>query len=185
MAERKQTKKILLLGLENSGKTTIVYSLKRDTNLLSLISLRPTRGVAIENIEGTDDNIAIWDMGGQQKYQKEYLSDFYKYTKGIDKVIFVIDVQDSQKYERALVYLQKIMNLLEQERVIVGISVFLHKYDPNLSGMLNFKNINDDVNIKLIEPISEIIPPNYEYKIFKTTIFTVFEKDLLIKRDKK
>ena len=71
-----------------------------------------------------------------------------------------------------------------EENIDVGISIFLHKYDPNLSNLDGFEDIDNIVEEKLLNPISELIPANFEYKIFKTTIFTVFEKDLIIKRDK-
>jgi len=81
--------------------------------------------------------------------------------------------------------LENIMTLLDRQNIPVGITIFLHKFDPNLTNMDGFQDIDDVVNEKLLEPISNVIPINYEYKVFKTTIFTVFEKDLLTKGDKK
>ena len=181
----REAKKILIIGLENSGKTTILISLKKDVNLMSFVNLKPTRGINIENIEGLDEDLIIWDFGGQLQYREEYLNNFYKYTESISNLIFVIDVQAIDKYEDAINYLENIVNLLNRERLLVDISIFLHKLDPNLQNLEKFKNIHTDIQERLLKPIENMIPKSYSFKIFKTTIFTVFEKDLLMERDNK
>ena len=132
MSEGKELKKVLLIGLDNSGKSSIVLSLRNNTNLLSFLSLKPTPGLKVENLESSTYDINIWDFGGQEQYRVDYLKRFHKYTEGIDRVIFVIDVQNIERYDLGLKYLENIVGLLIKDRVLVDLKIFLHKYDPNL-----------------------------------------------------
>jgi small GTP-binding protein len=181
MSELKELKKILLIGLDNSGKTSIVLSLKGDTNLLSFLSLKPTRGLKVEQLDTSQYELNIWDFGGQEQYREDYLNSFYKYTESINKVIFVIDVQNIDRYDLAMEYFKNIIILLARDRVLVDISVFLHKYDPNLKRKEEFKNIDEVVQSRLVDKIVGIIPLDFKYEIYKTSIYTVFEKDLIKK----
>ncbi len=171
--DQEKPTKILIMGLDNSGKTSILISLKKDANILSYFSLRPTKGVAIEKFES--QNIVCWDLGGQKKYREEYLKDLGKYAKETDKIIFVIDVQDIKRFEVALEYLNRVVNNL-QKTDSIDFSIFLHKYDPNLNKLSKFKDIDNIIESKLVSEIKKIIPSNFNYDIFKTTIYTVFEK---------
>ena len=73
--------KILVLGVENSGKTSIVLSLKGTENLLSYYSLKPTKGIEINKMKEEGKNFFVWDFGGQKKFRKQYLKDFNKKAK--------------------------------------------------------------------------------------------------------
>ena len=46
--------KILIMGLDNSGKTSILLSLRKDTNLLSYCALKPTLGIDIKKFDTED-----------------------------------------------------------------------------------------------------------------------------------
>ena len=168
--------KILIMGLDNSGKTSILLSLRKDTNILSYCSLRPTKGVDIKKYETPDLMMSVWDFGGQQQYRDGYLEKFSEYIDKVEKIIYVIDVQDFNRYDQAVNYLEQILNELKKYNVNVDFSVFLHKYDPNLSKLEKFEDIDQRVNSVLIEKLKAIIPSDITYDIFKTTIFTVFEK---------
>ena len=172
----KQHKKLLILGLENSGKTSILISLRKDTNLLSFCGMRPTKGIKIEELSDEDFNISAWDFGGQKKYRHEYLINFNKYSEKADKVIFIIDVQDFKRYDYALKYLENIVNLLVENKKFIDVSIFLHKYDPNLRKLKQFENIDETIDSKLINEIIEIMPLEIKFEMFKTSIFTIFEK---------
>ncbi len=171
--DQEKPTKILIMGLDNCGKTSILISLRKDANILSYFSLRPTKGVAIEKFEG--QNIVCWDLGGQKKYREEYIKNLEKYVNKTDKIIFVIDVQDIKRYKLALEYLNKVMNNL-QNTGSIDFSIFLHKYDPNLNKLAKFKDIDDIIESKIVSEIRKTIPSSFNFDIFKTTIYTVFEK---------
>ena len=168
--------KILIMGLDNSGKTSILLSLRKDTNLLSYCALKPTLGIDIKKFDTEDVTFSVWDFGGQQQYREEHLERFEEYIEKVERMIFVIDVQDMNRYTKAIEYLEKIVSQLKQFDVNVNFSIFLHKYDPNLSRIEKFKDIDEKINSGLVLKFKDIIPSDFSYDVFKTTIFTVFEK---------
>lgn len=174
--DQEAPKKILMMGLDNSGKTSIILSLQKETNLMSYYSLKPTQGINIINIINEDSEFNIWDFGGQERYRKDYLKNLDKYTESVNKLIFVIDIQDIDKYELALKYLQDIMNYLHSSNRNPKISIFLHKFDPNITKRI--KNLSDMVS-QLTKEIKQIIPKTLTYDIFQTTIYTIFQKLIL------
>ena len=167
-------KKIILIGLENSGKTSISLSLTGKKGLQSFLELKPTKGVKTVNFEALDTNFVIWDLGGQEKFREHYIQDHKKIFAGTSKIIYVIDIQDQNKYILALEYLKKIIGLIKKDLENVEFNVFLHKYDPDLDIThpdLNPKQINE-----LITKINAVIPEDLPFKISKSSIYAVFEK---------
>ncbi|TFG25379.1 MAG: hypothetical protein EU532_11760 [Promethearchaeota archaeon] len=176
----RDNKKIMIMGLDNSGKSTILLSLREGTNLLSYLSLKPTRGVNIDNFKGPQSDMIIWEFGGQEQYRQEYLDNFDRYFDEVDNIIYVIDIQDIERYELSLEYFKNIIKLLRENNVKVDITIYFHKYDPLLTKQDIFKDIDKVSTPRLIKNITEIIPSGYKCKIFKTTIYTIFEKSLII-----
>jgi small GTP-binding protein len=176
---KRNIKKIVLVGLDNSGKTSILLSLTRNTNLLSYYSLKPTPGLNIVNYSDEEAfKFSIWDMGGQEKYRQEYFQDLDKYLNA-DKIIFVIDVQDLDRYDLALYYLAAFVDALEQKNKKVDFSIFLHKFDPSLEDQPNFTD--EQIQANLLSRIQAIFPPDYTYDLYKTTIYTVFQKKPILR----
>ena len=91
-------------------------------------------------------------------------------------LIYIIDVQDFKKYSPALEYLKKLIKILVENEKFIEFSIFLHKYDPNLKKQKDFENIDERIDSELINELIDIIPPEIKYKIFKTSIYTIFEK---------
>ncbi|MHA1325406.1 MAG: ADP-ribosylation factor-like protein, partial [Candidatus Helarchaeota archaeon] len=121
--------KCLLLGLDNGGKTSILYTLRNKFSYI--IKLKPTK-----QIERTDFFVLglpfkIWDMGGQKKYRKEYLAR-KEYFLGTEIVIYVIDITDQSKFAESLEYFEKILDIFELINTDPRILVFFHKNDPDI-----------------------------------------------------
>ncbi|MHA1688877.1 MAG: ADP-ribosylation factor-like protein [Promethearchaeota archaeon] len=170
MEEKK--KKILILGLDNCGKTSLIFSLM-GKNLLSLLNeLTPTKGMEIRKITLNKDTYIILDFGGQEAYRNNHLKNLDQHLQGANKIMYLIDVQDVERYELALNYLKNIIQIIENEDVSSKFSILLHKYDPQLE--IDKKNIGEEIK-KLIEDIQELMPSNFGYTIQKSTIFTVFQ----------
>ncbi|MFW9771889.1 MAG: ADP-ribosylation factor-like protein [Promethearchaeota archaeon] len=166
-------KKIIFVGLDNGGKTSIVLSLK-GMNLMSLKTSNPTRGIETSNLTLNDEYFNIWDFGGQEQYRMKHLQDFKDNFKETDKLIYVIDIQDPERYDIALDYLKRIFNKISGEKDQIKFSIFLHKSDPNLKEVK--PEITDTLIGELIAKIKEIIPTKFWDEIYKTTIYTVFER---------
>ena len=168
------TKKVLIMGLDNSGKSSIVLCLMGVKNLSSFSSLKPTRGIKTNNFQALGSEFSIWDFGGQEQFREGYLNDFQNHIKEIKKFIYVLDFQDRERYDISLEYLSKIVSLLRKHKMNVDFSIFLHKYDPDLE-LLNSK-FNENMVSDLIRSMKRLIPSDFAYQIYKTSIYTVFQK---------
>jgi small GTP-binding protein len=167
--------KILLIGLDNGGKTSIAKCLKGVKGISAFTSLMPTKSANILEFEALNSKYAIWDLGGQKAYHNEYMSDFEKIIKGTQKIIYVIDIQDVKRYNDALEYLKKVIDAINNQNDF-DFSVFLHKFDPDLEFD---EKLNQKIIDELIRRIKEIFPSDFIYSINKTSIFATFEKSLI------
>ncbi len=167
-------KKIVLIGLDNGGKTSILLSLQRDINLLTYYSLQPTQGLNIEKFKDRGVEFSIWDFGGQEQYRQQYLQNLDESFKEVDKIIFVIDIQDIKRYEIALEYLKQIIQHILGKTIKADFSIFLHKFDPGLQNTPEFSD--EKLTDNLFKKLKTILPPDFEYNLFKTSIYTVFQK---------
>ena len=79
--------KYLILGLNNSGKTSILLSLRTNANLFSFFSLKPTKGINIERYDLQESEVHIWDFGGQEQYRKDHVINLPKYLEGVNKIV--------------------------------------------------------------------------------------------------
>ena len=55
--------RILILGLDNAGKTTILYRLQNDSD--ENIQTIPTIGFNVEVLQYKNIKFQVWDLGGQ------------------------------------------------------------------------------------------------------------------------
>jgi len=125
-------KKISIIGLDNAGKTAILHILQNKLNIDIFSKLKPTLGVNRGIIEKFGFMYNILDMGGQSRYRSEYIQNAEKYFIKIGLLIFVIDVQDSKRYEEAIDYFQEIIRILTILKENPEILVILHKVDPDI-----------------------------------------------------
>merc|ERR1712173_431729 len=59
----KRQMRILMVGLDAAGKTTILYKLK----LGEIVTTIPTIGFNVETVEYRNISFTVWDVGGQDK----------------------------------------------------------------------------------------------------------------------
>lgn len=90
----KTEKRLLMLGLDNSGKTTILYKLK----LGDIIKTVPTIGFNVETINYKNLDLTIWDLGGQDKIRPLWRH----YYQGVCGIIFIIDASDKARLKEVL-----------------------------------------------------------------------------------
>uniref|UniRef100_A0A8C5LWF7 ADP-ribosylation factor-like protein 11 n=1 Tax=Leptobrachium leishanense TaxID=445787 RepID=A0A8C5LWF7_9ANUR len=83
---RKQAR-VVMMGLDFSGKSTILYKLK----INQTVETFPTVGFNVESLEMAKNvSVTIWDVGGQDKLR----SNWKEYLEDTDVLIFVIDSSD-------------------------------------------------------------------------------------------
>lgn len=89
----RKERRILLLGLDGAGKSTILYKMKLDEVMTTV----PTVGFNVETVEYKNINFTIWDVGGQDKIRPLWRH----YYRGTDCLIFVVDCNDTSRVEVA------------------------------------------------------------------------------------
>eukprot|EP00514_Thraustochytrium_sp_LLF1b_P003116 CAMPEP_0184507024 /NCGR_PEP_ID=MMETSP0198_2-20121128/27_1 /TAXON_ID=1112570 /ORGANISM="Thraustochytrium sp., Strain LLF1b" /LENGTH=174 /DNA_ID=CAMNT_0026896755 /DNA_START=93 /DNA_END=617 /DNA_ORIENTATION=+ len=114
--------RILMVGLDAAGKTTILYKLK----LGEVVTTIPTIGFNVETVDYKNISFTVWDVGGQDKIRPLWRH-YYQNTQGL---IFVVDSNDRDRIEPAREELHKMIN--EDELRDAVILVFANKQDlPN------------------------------------------------------
>ena len=93
--------KIIILGMQNAGKTTILYHL----SLGQFVQTTPTIGSNVEELNYNNIKIQAWDLGGQETTR----SIWDAYFINTDAIIFVIDSQDDQYSEESKEEFQKLL----------------------------------------------------------------------------
>lgn len=86
---------VLLLGLDGSGKTTMLYRLKYNESVMTV----PTVGFNVEHLD-TDRSslgLTVWDVGGQKKMRPHWRH-YYADTAGL---LFVVDSCDQKRMDEA------------------------------------------------------------------------------------
>ena len=117
----KKDVRILMVGLDAAGKTTILYQLKMGET----VKTRSTIGFNVEFLDHKGLNCIVWDVGGQDKI-RDLWKRFYKYTDGL---IFVVDSNDQDRIEDAAEELKKM--LAEEELKDCAVLVMANKQDLN------------------------------------------------------
>merc|ERR1711985_426 len=119
---RLQEQRVLMVGLDAAGKTTVLYKLK----LGEVVTTIPTIGFNVETVEYKNIRFTVWDIGGQDKIRKLWRH----YYLGTNGVIFVVDSSDRERIEDAREELSKMLN--EEEMRDAVLLVFANKQDlPN------------------------------------------------------
>ena len=118
----KKEKRILMVGLDAAGKTTILYKLK----LGELVTTIPTIGFNVETVEYKNLKFTMWDVGGQDKLRPLWRH-YFQNTQGL---IFVVDSNDRERVGEARDELHRMLN--EDELRDALLLVFANKQDlPN------------------------------------------------------
>ena len=85
------TPRILMLGLNGAGKTTILYQLKFGETVKTI----PTIGFNVETLDYKGMAFTVWDVGGQDKIRVLW-KHYYHNTDGL---IFVVDSTERESLE--------------------------------------------------------------------------------------
>lgn len=118
----KKQMRILMVGLDAAGKTTILYKLK----LGEIVTTIPTIGFNVETVEYKNICFTVWDVGGQDKIRPLWRH-YFQNTQGL---IFVVDSNDRERIDEAKSELERMLE--EDELRDAIILVFANKQDlPN------------------------------------------------------
>ena len=117
----KKDVRILMVGLDAAGKTTILYQLKMGETVKTI----PTIGFNVETLDYKGLNFTVWDVGGQYKIRILW-KHYYQNTDGL---IFVVDSNDKERIKEVEEELKKM--LAEEELKDCAVLVLANKQDLN------------------------------------------------------
>ncbi|TNN35372.1 ADP-ribosylation factor-like protein 14 [Liparis tanakae] len=126
---------VLLLGLDNSGKTTLLYKLK----LNACVTTVPTIGFNVEMLEakkkGKNTALTVWDVGGQGRMREHWPS----FHQDAAAVVFVVDCAGRERLEEA----RRELELTLQSELLRGRPLVLLANKQDVSGALTATDIKD------------------------------------------
>ncbi|PFH50563.1 hypothetical protein AMATHDRAFT_144848 [Amanita thiersii Skay4041] len=132
--EKEREMRILFLGLDNAGKTTILKKLNGE----DVKSVSPTLGFNIKTFVHGKYTLNIWDVGGQRTL-RPYWRNYFEQT---DAVVWVVDSGDRLRMQDCR---QELHSLLTEDR-LAGASLLVFANKQDIQGSMNDSEISMVIN---------------------------------------
>lgn len=111
--------RVLVVGLDNAGKTTIVKKISGE----SIDEIAPTLGFNISTLALNGFQLNVWDVGGQ-KTLRTFWRNYFEKT---DVLVWVVDSTDLKRLRDCKV---ELMDILKEEKLAgASLLVFANKQD--------------------------------------------------------
>ncbi|KAJ3191922.1 ADP-ribosylation factor protein 1 [Irineochytrium annulatum] len=139
---KKEEFNIVILGLDNAGKTTLLERVKATYNSgskpLAPEKIGPTVGLNLGKVEVGAARLNFWDLGGQRELQGIW-NNYYSECHG---VIFVIDSTDTERIEEVQVALESVVS----NELIEGVPVLILANKTDVDGALRVAQVKENLN---------------------------------------
>lgn len=119
--KRENEPRVLILGLDNAGKTTILNALGEAEEKPTAAPEGPTQGFNIMDLNRNGQRAKLCDLGGQRAL-RDYWQDYYANT---DCIMFVVDSSDIRRMEEAHTSFAEVLEGVPR----VPVLVFANKQD--------------------------------------------------------
>ncbi|KFZ03102.1 hypothetical protein V502_11220 [Pseudogymnoascus sp. VKM F-4520 (FW-2644)] len=140
--------RLLMLGLDAAGKTTILYKLKLNQDVKTI----PTVGFNVETVTFKNVKFNVWDVGGQDKIRPLWRH-YYSGTQGL---IFVIDSSDRERIDEARQELHRIITATEMKESLL--LVFANKQD--IKGAMKPQEVIEALELHKLEKHTWSVMPS-------------------------
>eukprot|EP01120_Amphizonella_sp_Union-15-10_P008307 TRINITY_DN296_c0_g1_i2.p1 TRINITY_DN296_c0_g1~~TRINITY_DN296_c0_g1_i2.p1 ORF type:complete len:188 (-),score=28.68 TRINITY_DN296_c0_g1_i2:25-588(-) len=98
----KQEMELTMVGLQNSGKTTLVNVIAEGEFVDDMI---PTVGFNMKRVSKGNVVIKMWDIGGQPRFRGMW----ERYCRGVNAIVYVVDAADPDKFQQSKKELQDLL----------------------------------------------------------------------------
>ena len=164
----KRHKKLLMIGLDNGGKSSILAVLQDKFSIIK--SLLPTRGVKREKLDFFGYPIISWDLGGQVQYrEKLYFNRPELFFTEADILLYVIDAQDPDRIPEAANYFREVLKVLVELNETPAVLVILSKSDQDARKTLQWQQSSTSIRNKFNNIVNEF--EQFDIDFCDTTIF--------------
>eukprot|EP01136_Pigoraptor_vietnamica_P007906 Opistho-1_new@42594 len=131
--------KVIITGLDNAGKTTILYQLLMN----EVVVTSPTIGSNVEEVQYKNIHFVMWDIGGQESLRSSWAT-YYANTRC---VVLVIDSTDR---ERLSITKEELYRMLAHEDLRRAcLLVYANKQD--VKGSMSAAEISTQLNLTSIK----------------------------------
>ncbi|XP_074838804.1 ADP-ribosylation factor-like protein 11 [Carettochelys insculpta] len=132
---QKRDARVVMLGLDFAGKSTILSKLKSDKP----VETSPTIGFNVESLETFRHlSLTLWDVGGQGKLRGSWED----YLEDTDALIFVLDGADKTRLPEAMAELEKVLNNIN----MTGVPVLVLANKQELPESLSLSELQEMLN---------------------------------------
>ncbi|ESO82278.1 hypothetical protein LOTGIDRAFT_135017 [Lottia gigantea] len=122
--------RILMLGLDAAGKTTVLYKLKLNETVCTI----PTIGFNVETVSPVKGvSFTVWDVGGQEKIRQLWRH-YYANSQGL---IYVVDSTDKSRMLEAR---EELTNICKDPDM-TGVPVVILANKQDLPGALKTSEV--------------------------------------------
>ena len=151
--------KVLLLGADAVGKTTLLYLLKMN----EIVTTIPTIGFNVEGLEYKDRKINMWDIGGGEKIRHLWKH----YIQNINCIIFMLNISDKERFNYQLETFNILLDQIKAHNnipIIIFGNIFDNKIEFEPEEILQKSKLPPEIspfiikgNIKNVEGIDELL----------------------------
>ncbi|KAG2217903.1 hypothetical protein INT45_008653 [Circinella minor] len=131
--------RILMLGLDNAGKTTILKRINGEP----IDTISPTLGFNIKTLQHDMYKLNIWDVGGQKSI-RSYWRNYFEQT---DALVWVVDSADRLRLQDCK---KELLQLLQEER-LAGATLLVFANKQDLAGALSEQELRDALELDNIK----------------------------------
>ncbi|KAK7685927.1 ADP-ribosylation factor-like protein 2 [Cerrena zonata] len=150
--QKEHEMRILFLGLDNAGKTTILKKLNKE----DISGISPTLGFNIKTFVHDRYTLNIWDVGGQRML-RPYWRNYFEQT---DAIVWVVDSGDRFRMQDCK---EELHSLLTEDR-LSGASLLVFANKQDIEGSMTSEEICEALDLKAIR--------THQWKIFSCSAVT-------------
>ncbi|KAL8280791.1 hypothetical protein RQP46_006795 [Phenoliferia psychrophenolica] len=131
---------VALIGLQNSGKTSLVNVLVNPGEFSD--EMIPTVGFNLRKVTKGNVTIKLWDIGGQPRFR----SMWERYCRGVNAVLFIVDSADPGTFEAARSELHALLAKPE----LRGIPLLVLANKNDIEGHTKVEEVIEDLHLAKI-----------------------------------